>query len=692
MVDIRQFNNLPLLTAKPGLDSALDAVSSALDAYFTEGHSGIAHLEQALADLHRVGGVLTILSLDGAATFCREFEIVLAEMKTQQTPPSAMQREVISGALEALTHFLDALAGGAPNTAMRLFYTYQELHQLRGLESAFEVDLFYPELNVPLPASVLEPAMDAAAAPAQIKAARAQYQQALLKWLKQDSPQDALRNMRSAVQNVMHSVPQDQSRAFWWVAAGLLECLILDGLPQDLNPKKLLGRIDLQMKSLADNSNVDEYATLCEMLYLVARSLSVSASVESIKQTYALSSYLPQEPPLPPGELAEKLDQMRRTLLNAQEALERCTPGDMAASQSFTELMEQLYVQSEGLDRNTLQFLGKQMYSAVSHPDDPEAVHHIKLDMAMAMLLLGNGIEHYLALGNNFHERARLIAQRLLPEATLSQMDGSGLETLVTLHCQAEEQEVLIPLAREMKNNMQQFEQALNVFFGNPAARDELSTLPRLLSQVHGGLYMLDLERPAQLMATLQRLINHYVAGGKPGGNEMRDVAAAVSAVDAYVYDLTQGQKSDSNGMEEMIAALQTDQVGMPEEELQPEPAAPVGVSVREGGEDDELLEVFLEEAQEVLETLHSNLLACQHNPDDREALVTIRRGFHTLKGSGRMVGLTNLGEVAWALERAMNKWLQEEKPATPAVLEMIGDAGVLFQHWVDKLRSGGTA
>ncbi|HEY6095889.1 MAG TPA: Hpt domain-containing protein, partial [Gallionellaceae bacterium] len=692
MVDIRQFNNLPLLTAKPGLDSALDAVGSALEAFFTEGHSGIAHLEQALADLHRIGGVLTILSLDGAAVFCREFETVLGEMRGQQAPASPMQREVIEGALEALTHFLDALAGGAPNTAMRLFYTYQELHQLRGLESAFEVDLYFPELNVPLPASVLEPAMDAAAAPAQIKAARAQYQQALLKWLKQDNPQESLRAMRGAVQTVMHNVPSDHARAFWWVAAGLLECLILDGLPPDLNPRKLLGRIDLQMKSLADNSHADEYATLCEMLYLVARSLSVSESVESIKQTYSLASYLPQEPPLPPGELAEKLEQMRHTLINAQEMLERCVQGDAAATRSFTEIMEQLYVQSEGLDRNTLQFLCKQMYNAVSQPDDPDAVHHIKLEMAMAMLLLGSGIEHYLALGNHFHERVRLITQRLVPEATLSQLDEGSMEALVALHCQAEEQEVLIPMAREMKNNMQQFEQTLNVFFGNSAAREELASLPRLLSQVHGGLYMLDLERPARLMANLQRLINHYVAGGKPGNAEMRDVAAAVSALDAYVHDLTQGQKSDSSSMEEMIAALQTDQAGVPEEEMQPEPAAPSGVSVREGGEDDELLEVFLEEAQEVLETLHANLLLCQRNPDDREALVTIRRSFHTLKGSGRMVGLTNLGEVAWALERAMNKWLQEEKPASADVLEMIGDAGVLFQHWVDKLRSGGSA
>ena len=54
---------------------------------------------------------------------------------------------------------------------------------------------------------------------------------------------------------------------------------------------------------------------------------------------------------------------------------------------------------------------------------------------------------------------------------------------------------------------------------------------------------------------------------------------------------------------------------------------------------DRELLEIFLEEATEVVATIDDNLAVCRDAPHDREALTTIRRGFHTLKGSGRMVG-----------------------------------------------------
>ena len=106
---------------------------------------------------------------------------------------------------------------------------------------------------------------------------------------------------------------------------------------------------------------------------------------------------------------------------------------------------------------------------------------------------------------------------------------------------------------------------------------------------------------------------------------------------------------------------------------------------------DAELLETYLEEAAEVLATVSESLQASHQQPGDREALTTIRRGFHTLKGSGRMVGLTDLGEVAWAVEQVINKWLQDERDATPALLDFIEQACAAFEQWVGQLQSKGS-
>lgn len=692
MVDTKQFNPLPLLSVKNGLDSSLAQISAELEQYFAEGWAGNAHLQLAHDELHRAVGVLQMLSLEGLAVFSRELETVLQEMLAQQQAPSSMHRDTLRGAMLALTQYLDALADGASNTALRLFYSYQELHQLRGLESAFEVDLFFPEFGVELPAEVLAVPLVPAAL-ASVKKARAQYQRALLKWLRQDNPAQSLRTMRATVQAVMACAPQDQQRAFWWIATGLLDALIHDGLPAELNANKLLARIDLQMKSMVENTQRDsEYNTTCNMQYMLARSQPVSETVDKIKQTYELGAYLPETQPLSHGETAQILEQMRDQLHEAQEILEQCVKGDADCSKRFTEKLGQIYALSEHLDRDTLQFLCKQMHNAVADTENADAIHNIRMEMAMAMLLLGSGIDRYQRLGSQFHEQARMLAQFLQSGISEDPDEGNPLASLTALHCQLEEQEVLQPLANEMKANLQQIELSLNVFFSDASKRAELAPLRRLVTQVYGGLYMLSLDIAQQLITPVQHAVERYIVGANPTPAEMHAIASAVSSLENYVHGLSQGLKPDTKSLEDVLKSIATDSYQADQKIVRQEIAVPAGISVREGGEDAELLEVFLEEAHEVLETLHANLQTCQRNPHSRDALVTIRRGFHTLKGSGRMVGLTNLGEVAWAVEKALNKWLQDEKPTSLSVLEMIGDAEVLFQHWVDKLRSGGTA
>jgi chemosensory pili system protein ChpA (sensor histidine kinase/response regulator) len=104
---------------------------------------------------------------------------------------------------------------------------------------------------------------------------------------------------------------------------------------------------------------------------------------------------------------------------------------------------------------------------------------------------------------------------------------------------------------------------------------------------------------------------------------------------------------------------------------------------------DKELLDIFLEEATEVSATIAGQLATCRGAPHDRESLTTIRRGFHTLKGSGRMVGLTDLGEVAWQCEQVMNKWLKDEKPATAGLLAFVELAEKSFSGWIESLKEG---
>ncbi len=101
---------------------------------------------------------------------------------------------------------------------------------------------------------------------------------------------------------------------------------------------------------------------------------------------------------------------------------------------------------------------------------------------------------------------------------------------------------------------------------------------------------------------------------------------------------------------------------------------------------DRELLEIYLFEAAEVLADVANHQRALADNPGDREALRTVRRGFHTLKGSGRMVGLAELGEYAYDVEKVTNRLLDEERPVTAAVIALIDVAQRTFGRWIDAL------
>ena len=79
------------------------------------------------------------------------------------------------------------------------------------------------------------------------------------------------------------------------------------------------------------------------------------------------------------------------------------------------------------------------------------------------------------------------------------------------------------------------------------------------------------------------------------------------------------------------------------------------------GLEDDaEMREIFIEEAREVLQGAREALARLGERARRPGRPDAVRRAFHTLKGSSRMVGLKDFGEAAWACEQLYNTRLAE--------------------------------
>ena len=105
---------------------------------------------------------------------------------------------------------------------------------------------------------------------------------------------------------------------------------------------------------------------------------------------------------------------------------------------------------------------------------------------------------------------------------------------------------------------------------------------------------------------------------------------------------------------------------------------------------DDELCEVFIEETESIVVELADLADRCRHDLGNAVLLKDIRRQFHTLKGSGRMVGLDAIGEAAWKVEDMLNRWLSSELPGTPRLCDFVESCAPVFGAWAAELKEHG--
>ncbi|MFC5520412.1 Hpt domain-containing protein [Polaromonas jejuensis] len=161
----------------------------------------------------------------------------------------------------------------------------------------------------------------------------------------------------------------------------------------------------------------------------------------------------------------------------------------------------------------------------------------------------------------------------------------------------------------------------------------------------------------------LDTLATHAALAGQPAlAQTAHDAAVAVSANNA-----------------DAVANVLTDLAST----VSQPPAAPTGPTASADFEEDDLRDIFLEEAREVVGNGLDALATLQSDPRDVAQLTVLRRAFHTLKGSSRMVGLDQFGEAAWSLEQLLNSWLADQKNATDEFRTLCAEAMAGFADWI---------
>ncbi|MFL6706807.1 MAG: Hpt domain-containing protein [Massilia sp.] len=719
-----QFDTGPLSWVIGEIRDALDRSRQAVaDALERADDARTTSLQLARTHLHQAHGALQMVDVEGVGLLTAAAESAIERMRDGSLEVDAARCAAISDAYLAVTEYLDELMAGAMPQPARLFPYYRALQEALGAERIHPADLLFVDLSVSVP---LPPLHDVA--PADYAACRSRFEKALLPFLKSldaAAQRSNAQALAEAIGLVEHAQTEAPARTFWLAMRVFAELVASGQVNGDLYVKQLFGLINLQIRRLSQGQGSLPEAMLRDALFFIAAASAPTAHAQLLRRAYGLSGVVPHDYDV---KRYGRIDP--QTLKTAKEALAQTkTDWDRVAAEpnakledGFNQALATLAGASDQLGAPALAQLLRELGRAASDSIASGRSDQFSMEMATAMLFVEHGLDQVRQLPDDFAEHAEVVGARLLALAA-GETPPDAPQWQGELSRQIAQGQTVAVLAAEMKAGLRQVEKVLDDYYADASRRPALTSIEPVLYQLQGALAILDQDQAVQAAQHIRDAVKALAAGpGLPEADAeaLQNIARNVGAMGFYIDMLGHDFDAAQNRFRFDAAAGRFEEVPFekqaagetlfdvepevvaeapapaPEPVVAPAPvaAAPAAPATPSGEADieAELLEIFIGEAQEVLEFVGATLPAAVTEPSNQQTLTMLRRSFHTLKGSGRMVGLENFAEGAAAVEKVMNVWLGDARAATPAVLQMLSHAHADMAAWVDELASSGAS
>lgn len=740
------FDTGPLSWVKDEIDQSLKKVLTSFNTV-KQNLAEFPALRFDLAHLYQVNGALDMVGLEGCKRYCAEIEKLTNKISQQLTPATEQVMTDLITAVETLTQYLQDLLNGMPDTPIKLFSTLKPIVEAQG-ETLDESELFFPDTDHSAPKDLPKNPIEESAIPIFVSEQRALFQKALLEWLRTKNA-DALLQMRDAISQVQQVQVKNAPRTLWWTASAFADSLAQAKVSDHLGAKKLCRKLDRQLGNLALGDAKAPSQLLRELLYYVAISDRVTDLIARVKDVFDLDDALPNDN-LSGNETALSTASERAALAqfiadlpalkdlwsNISIASTTASADDLSSFVNKFEAMAQAAQQNVS-NQNLVKLVQISAQAAKTLQSDAAKLNDTSfIELAAALNLLEHCCAHYQHLDAETKQKVATQAERL--QALID-----GVELMPALDDFASSKldaSVVNAVAKQIIDELAQVESALDTFFRNPANRAVLDDAAKPLQQVVAAFEMLDMATPKHIAAISALFVDLFKndtthdALGETYKQSFELVAESLSMLGLYAEELpnvraeseqalADALKRMQQGADEVqldVSAMTTADGSLPEivssapviEEAEPAETMMAfqayqddsssipsflstlddiaatdadGLSV-DRALDPELQDIFLTEAEEVLAGLAQNLQALRVNATDSEAMNEVRRGYHTLKGSGRTVGLLAMGEVAWSVESLLNQMLERKVFATPAILSFIEKVTADFASWVAEL------
>ena len=680
-------------------------------------------LMHAKSHLHQAHGALQMVDVDGVALLTQLAEVVLDRMRDGTLKCTPDHAQLLANMYQALVEFLEELLSGAPFQPVRLFPFFRDIQDLLGIDRVHPADLFFPDVShVPeLPAAL--PTAGAPGGAPDYKALRQRFERALLPYLKAaDAGSQAIHAaaLQAAITDVADQQSEHKARVFWRAMQAFAELVVGGQQESNRYVKQLFGLINLQLRRLSAGSPELPDNVLKEALFFVASAdpEQLPPLARQLRAGYMLDGMVPHDfETRRYGRIDDaSLAAAREGIAHARSVWQRIEQheNNPELDNDFGQSLAKVAVASEMLGLGALAALLRQLAESARATVGTRRSEALGLEMATALLFAEHGIAQIRHLPDDFNAHADTIAARL----QALQAGGTAPEPAQWqggLARQLHEEDTVVALALEMKTGLRQVEKMLDEYYTDPARRAELSDLDKVLHQLHGACAILDQDDAMNAAAHVRIEIGRLASGQFDEAHEAKaldDIAQNVGALGFFVDMLAQ----NPSGARERFAfdpehgtfravpfkkisgpeSIPVLEEALPEPEAAPEPVltAPVPEATAAGDEqvEAELLEIFIGEAQEVLAFVRETLARPHSEISNLDTLTMLRRSFHTLKGSSRMVGLNRFGDGGHAIEKVMNLWLAEERRATEDLFALLNYASEEMSAWVEELATTGNS
>jgi chemosensory pili system protein ChpA (sensor histidine kinase/response regulator) len=656
-------------------------------------------LLHAKTHLHQAHGALQMVDVAGVGLLTRAAEQALDRFKDGALACDAAGARVVTEAFQAVSEYLDELLAGHAPQPLRLFPYHRALQELLGAPRIHPSDL----LDIDLAAASLFEHAAAAGAP-DYAACRARFEKALLPYLKSadaDAQRKHAQALHEAIAPIAPAQHDPQARTFWRALHTFAGLAAQGQLPADLYVKQLFGQVNLEVRRLSQGQASLPEALLRDALFFIAAAAEPDEEARRLRQAFRI------EGAVPPDYNARRygridagaLRQVREALAQAKAEWDR-----LAASPELqpgiAPALSALAAAGDKLGEPALaQLLGELARAAGDAPGATRS-HQFCLEMASAMLFVEYGLDQVRQLPADFPGHAQAVGARLLALAA-GEIPPEAPQWQGALARRVQQDQTVAVLAGEIRHGLGQVEKLLDDYYANALEHAALAPAEPLLHQLEGAFAILDQDQALRTVRDVKEKVGALAAGGADAARQLENVAANVTALGFFTDML--GQDSDMARrrfmFDQSVGLLREwplgDVVEPGEAAVELPVEAPAQPAMQEQGEaaiEAELLEIFIGEAQEVLAFVAETLPAAHAQPSSPDLLAMLRRSFHTLKGSGRMVGLEQFAGAAAAIERVMNVWLAEARAATPDLLALLGTAHAELSAWVAELAATGAS